>query len=425
MCIRCGAMKNDSVREELESSLTSISGSLRPRTDELINPLPAPARTVDAVEPAPPALPHRPFTADLPAKLTSPTLAEFRTDGSQLPEWRLQLQNSVRQRIARDGGADPLGSEGPNAVSISHTPTNGANALKPQQSVFVAPDLEPGSTLSSAMKRIEESRRAYLPTERAREGIRVARDASKRFPFDVVQKRAEHSSSPIKPVEPALAARPKLVSSLRIEKRKYDTNKLVPIPEAAAMASSFSVPSADEQQPQPLKENWSERLEISGFEGPEGSIDGEALPDNDAENVFEEIDDLAPISMRFNAGLFDVIAGTFATAILLSPFFAFSENWFSIQASLLFVVAFAVVMFLYLTGSIAYFGQTIGMKIFSLELVDAEESAFPSIHQAAVSSSVYLLSLALGGLGFLPILFNEERRAAHDLVSGTILVRDI
>ena len=34
-------------------------------------------------------------------------------------------------------------------------------------------------------------------------------------------------------------------------------------------------------------------------------------------------------------------------------------------------------------------------------------------------------SLPMLGLGFLPLLFNEERRAAHDLISGTVLVREI
>jgi len=29
-----------------------------------------------------------------------------------------------------------------------------------------------------------------------------------------------------------------------------------------------------------------------------------------------------------------------------------------------------------------------------------------------------------GGAGFLTVFFNEEKRAAHDLLSGTILVRE-
>jgi uncharacterized RDD family membrane protein YckC len=81
-------------------------------------------------------------------------------------------------------------------------------------------------------------------------------------------------------------------------------------------------------------------------------------------------------------------------------------------------------MFVYLTVSLSFIGRTFGMKLFSLELIDAEENAYPTLHQAAVSSSVYLLSLAFGGIGLLPVFFNEEKRAAHDIASGTILIKE-
>ncbi len=64
------------------------------------------------------------------------------------------------------------------------------------------------------------------------------------------------------------------------------------------------------------------------------------------------------------------------------------------------------------------------MRIFSLEIVDAEENEYPTIQQAAVHSSIYLVSLALGGVGFVTMMFNEEKRAIHDLLSGTIIVRE-
>jgi uncharacterized RDD family membrane protein YckC len=64
------------------------------------------------------------------------------------------------------------------------------------------------------------------------------------------------------------------------------------------------------------------------------------------------------------------------------------------------------------------------MKLFSLEVIDIEENDYPTFHQAAVSSSVYLLSLALGGTGFLTVPFTADRRAVHDIVSGTVVVRE-
>ena len=87
--------------------------------------------------------------------------------------------------------------------------------------------------------------------------------------------------------------------------------------------------------------------------------------------------------------------------------------------------AFGIVMFTYMTVGVGLRGRTIGMKIFSLEVIDIEANEYPSYHQAAVRSAVFLLSLPLLGIGFLAAFFNEERRAAHDLVSGTILVREL
>jgi uncharacterized RDD family membrane protein YckC len=91
---------------------------------------------------------------------------------------------------------------------------------------------------------------------------------------------------------------------------------------------------------------------------------------------------------------------------------------------LIVVGAFALINFVYMTACLGFFGKTFGMRLFSLELVDASENEYPTIKQAAISSAVFLLTLPLAGAGFLPVLFNEENRALHDLLSGTILVRE-
>ena len=147
--------------------------------------------------------------------------------------------------------------------------------------------------------------------------------------------------------------------------------------------------------------------------------------DEFADFELEEADDLAPFSMRFGAGLFDLIIGGFATAILLSPLMLSGGSWMSLSGVLAFSAALAIVLFVYLTLTVGFTGRTFGMRLFSIEMVDAEENAYPTLHQAAVSASVYLLSIALGGIGFLPVLFNDEKRAAHDILSGTILIREM
>ena len=450
ICMTCGAMINDTVREELETKISrpgvsaaSNSGGLvakspmsatPPRTNSATSgSLPAmtqqpkprmetpkiEAPKIEAPKPmAPPAQPkpiaHRFDTADLRTKKTSPTLVEFQTKKATVPEWRLQLQNSVRQKVGtnrRDAGA-------PNATPAPQTKpqaTNGANALKVE---YIEDDPQPSKhqnpRVANALKRIEESRRAFsnqaMPEQPLQAG--KATPAQKNFPFNVVARSAEPPArTPGQKATVNPSPKPILVSSLKIEKKGYDTNKLPPLAKPATPSRTF-IPAATPPQA---------KKEIETIAVTEDVAEMETLG---LEPETDEIDDLAPFAVRFNAGLFDMIIGVFASLILLSPFMISGGSWLSLSGFFAIAATVAIVMFVYLTATIAFVGRTFGMRLFSLELVDIEENAYPTLHQAAVSSAVYLLSLTFAGIGFLPMFFNEERRAAHDILSGTILISE-
>jgi uncharacterized RDD family membrane protein YckC len=215
-----------------------------------------------------------------------------------------------------------------------------------------------------------------------------------------------------------------MVSPLRMEKR-LDTNKL-PLIEtivAAPQAVSDAGARADETiSPEPKR--VSGRLEFAEEHRIVINAEHNEQEIEEFDDFEDEIEDLAPFSMRFNAGLFDMIIGVFATLVLLSPIALAGGSWMTTAGLLTFAGTFAIIMFLYTTASVGFFGKTLGMRLFSLELVDAEENQYPTIHQAAVSSSLYILSLLFGGIGFISVFFNEEKRAIHDLLSGTIIVRE-
>jgi uncharacterized RDD family membrane protein YckC len=266
--------------------------------------------------------------------------------------------------------------------------------------------------VAKALKRIEESRRVFSNQPVAEQSVQTGKAPARNYPFNVVAKsneppaRAPGQKATINP-----SPKPMLVSPLKIEKRGFDTNKLPPLAKPVSPSRSVipasEAPTARNSQPQILVD--------------ESAVEAESF---ETEVETDEIDDLAPFSMRFSAGIFDMIIGTFATLILLSPFMLSGGSWFSVSGGFALAAAFAIVMFLYLTVSLSFYGRTFGMRLFSLELVDVEENAYPTMHQAAVSSAVFLLSLTIGGIGFLPMFFNEERRAAHDILSGTILLRE-
>jgi uncharacterized RDD family membrane protein YckC len=134
-------------------------------------------------------------------------------------------------------------------------------------------------------------------------------------------------------------------------------------------------------------------------------------------------DDRAPRSKRIAAAIVDLIA----VAFLCAPFAAAIEltigNWGDprVYGSMAGIVVAA--MFLYHTCSVALAGHTWGMALCSLRAVDARTALVPTTGQCARRAAAYIISLATLGLGIIYSVFDAEGRTAHDLLSGTVVVR--
>ena len=409
ICLTCGAMMNDSVREELQTKI----GIPVPRREMAPPPPVVPVASAETqVETAKreiprPEPPLKRITNPLNGAKTSATLVGFQSKNAALPDWRLQLQNSVRQRKVGGSRTD---------IEINGTPTRlvtqGANALKAEvvEEVRSEPVSYADPRIENALKRIDQSRKTFLPEKKPARQTRTA--AARSYPFNVVApNRSVPTPRSEKPVmsEPP---KPSLVPTFKIEKKKFDTNKLPPMVEKPA-AESELLPVV-------------ERPEVP-IAPPKPDISIYATKPERAEPeiaVADEIEDLAPVSMRFNAGLFDLMIGAFGTFALVSPFVLMGADWFTVSGAAAFVGASGFVMFMYMTIGLGMYGKTLGLRMFGLEWIDAEASDYPTFHQAAVNSAVFLLTLPVLGAGFIPMIFNEERRAFHDLAAGTIIVTE-
>jgi uncharacterized RDD family membrane protein YckC len=420
ICPGCGAMMNDSIREELEVKSAPLEKSVNfeRKGASLMTNKPNP---VKLSEPKPLAL--KTITAELPQIAAEPksaptSLVEFQNKNAALPDWRLKMQNAARQRL--DVQTKEVSEVSP-SPRRTQPATNGANALK----IDVMEDAEPipfkNETVSKALKRIEESRQKFLiQVQPQAEEVENQAAQNKNYPFYIAARTNEPIVKTPEKATVNVAPKPKLVTAVRNINGDLDTNKLPPLqPKPAQMATSFDKPLTIPMPP--------ELIQPKSDEPPISAKIKETIIDESvvemAEEV-EEVDDLAPFAMRFNAGLFDLIIGSFASLILLAPFMISGGSWFSFSGFLAFAAVTSVVMFIYMTTALGMFGKTLGMRLFSLELVDIEANDYPTFHQAAVNSSVYLLSLALGGIGFLTIPFTEEKRAVHDIVSGTIVIKE-
>jgi uncharacterized RDD family membrane protein YckC len=423
-------MMNDTVREELEAKITS--GRLR-NTASANDSRPLAMKFVDEPvikkEPvvresaipvsAPPPVRRRVETSDLAPPKTSPTLVGFQSQKATLPDWRLQVQNAVQQRVG--------------ATTTTSATAATAPALTPQpvSATPTAVKIPDGSDprVAAAMQRINESRKAFLPKSPAERmaAIKPATPIEAR-PFKVVPKHSTASPQPRVAVTTTSVA-----SAMAV---KIDTNKL---PKLESIVSEVRTPVAKPLPAMKLVEKSIARVEALPLAEPKDNpetpfaeigrirIRAEHLEIEAAEHdqpETDDIEDLAPISMRFGAGLFDLIIGGFASMLLLSPVAFSGGDWLTPMGGLAFAGVWALVMFIYMTASVGFYGKTLGMRLFSLELVDALDNEYPTIRQAAVNTALFILTLPLAGAGFLTCCFNEENRAAHDLLSGTILVRE-
>ncbi len=452
ICPSCGTMVNDSVREELSVKISPAKVS--PKTIEMkgtaskstimANQSIAIAQSVAATN----------QTGEILAKNTSPTLVDFPTKPA-IPEWRLQLQNAVRNRQDKSATTTVSQTFTTRRRSFSN---KGASALAMDLYENVETEKEVNPTLARALKRIEKSKSLYTETDQEqtfepKPAFEIKPVQAKTYQFAIPNKTFE--SLPIKSSESLKAyqetteviekpifekvAQPieaksnapkhlglfdeskdnldgflKSTESDKTRPERYKTNKLPAL--SAKISASFEKIRSFTGINQDVSVNLdNKRVEVSNLE--------QNQPDINAND--EVLDDIPPFSMRFNSGLFDLLIGGFLSFVLLSPFMLMGGQWFTIEGFFGFLATCTIVMFIYLTTSIGLLGKTLGMMLFQLEVVDIEDNDYPSFHQAAVSSSVYLLSLALGGLGFLTIRFNSEKRAAHDLVSNTIVVKEI
>ncbi len=411
-------MVHDSVREELSTKISPINKFSKPLAQEKSSLELPPVQTISKTT----------QTSEIMIKNTSPTLVDFQNKNAALPDWRLQLQNSVRRRIDHQKISDPESVSVQSNVGLLSFATNGATALKIEPISENEPVIS-NPILENALKRITNSREKHMVAEAPVQTS--AQTTVKQFPVTFQTKAQDFNALQSDVNSISTLPKKNIVNfSSDFKTEKFDTNKLPPLPTPARISSSFDKravePRRIELTEDEILDSVLSTVEMNSIHKTKdaGFVASGETEANERTEQTEEFDDFAPVPLRFNSALFDLLIGSFLSLVMLSPFMLLNGRFFSFEGFFAFVATCSIVMFIYLTTTIGFLGRTFGMKLFSLEIIDVEENDYPSLHQAAVSSSVYLLSLALGGIGFLPMLVNSEKRAAHDLLSRTIVVKE-
>jgi uncharacterized RDD family membrane protein YckC len=268
-------------------------------------------------------------------------------------------------------------------------------------------------------------------TSRRAERVESESDAARHAPLAVVQTkrhaeqkqdvRADAASLKTDAVETKATAHVTMGTAVTTEAaasvETFKKSEVSHAPEQSAQ-SAQSVMTAEAQadaarQPRHitgvLDEFWLERQGI------------ELLPKVDAPEL--TYDDRAPRTKRIAAAVVDLVMVAFLSAPFAAAIELTISNWGDPRVSGSMALIVALVMFLYHTCSIALAGRTLGMSLCGLHAVDARKAIVPTTGQCMRRAVVYMLSLATFGLGLLYSFFDAEGRTAHDILSGTVIVR--
>jgi uncharacterized RDD family membrane protein YckC len=113
-------------------------------------------------------------------------------------------------------------------------------------------------------------------------------------------------------------------------------------------------------------------------------------------------------------------------ALLCAPFAALVEltnvNWRDLKIALTAAAVFSLMSFLYFTISTAFTGRTLGMRIFSLRIVDARTGLIPTGKQSAGRALIYLGTILTLGLASLYVLLDRDKQTAHDRLTRTTVI---
>jgi len=125
---------------------------------------------------------------------------------------------------------------------------------------------------------------------------------------------------------------------------------------------------------------------------------------------------LAAISIAYGA----VVVGL-RVVILGQPDAGQRIHWGMFASILITVGWLAILMFFYVYFW-QKFGQTLGMKTWRIQLVDAKTNQLVNYSQACKRSVFAWLSLLFLGAGYWCKLIHPQQRLLHDVASGTKLI---
>ena len=305
----------------------------------------------------------------------SSTLITFPGVSRNVPEWRRQLSQRVREvqeRRAREA------AEAAAAAVVAET----VSCALPSGQLELVPDREQPSMnpiVSKALERVDRARRSDFAAP--------AFSRAATAPTLTAMQLAE--SEPVNP---------------EADNAKHKLTVVSPSPKT--------------------EETKARRIRViaDGIEDPALSYLENCLTACDI--VDESKNNQASFSRRFAATLLDVLFVLLPVAVVTAAIEWPSENWRDLSLAEWSAGIALAILFIYLTVSTALTGRTLGKRMCSLRIIDIRTRLIPTGGQSIKRAIAFIFSLAVGGIGIGFALIDRDGRTVHDRFSNTMVIHE-
>jgi uncharacterized RDD family membrane protein YckC len=137
-----------------------------------------------------------------------------------------------------------------------------------------------------------------------------------------------------------------------------------------------------------------------------------------------DFDPTASLGQRIVAAVVDGGVVLLATAPFVVAVWALQVNFSELRVLYVLGSLATLIGFVYSVLMIGLTGRTAGMSFTGIHVMSLRHSKQPTLFQAAARTVAHLISAIPLALGFFWIILGAERRAWHDMLSGTSVVRD-
>jgi uncharacterized RDD family membrane protein YckC len=315
---------------------------------------------------------------------TKSTLIEFPGVSRAVPEWRKQLSQRVRE-------VQELRAREAAEAAASAQETDTLSCALPSAQLELVPDREQqvmNPIVSKALERLERARRSDV----------------------AMGHTGAAAATALAPIEDAPDFAPVIAEGLETAATK---SKLVIVPPTPAVIPA--TPVVDEPKRKPVRV-ISDSIEDSALSYLETCLAVPAI-------ACDVRSDRAGRGRRMTAAFLDILV----VALIAAPVAAGIEFVTRLRTGPRVLAAMGavvvVVMFSYLTVSIALTGRTLGMRLLRLRTIDVRTGLIPTGGQSMKRAVGYIFSLATLGLGIVYALIDREGRPMHDRFSKTTVVK--